>query len=313
MKLRSDLPKNGKKEDTVKKGLKVQQTQIPERSRDSISECAEDAIIHRIHNATYRLFDLTDASKGGSCVAVAFEDRILLATAAHVLCERHRFGVPGKDGLSKCIEDFARIEKDDDTDVGLLELDSGVVSRLSTCYVDGFKSIGRIATNKPEFVWVTGYPGEFILRIAPNTYGCGAFTPTGVTVPLGELPDKLRHGIKRNEDIVIEFDQDDRLKCILPQNAANAKPVINRPPPDLHGVSGAGIWANTHKLGKRIWKPHPKLVGIQTGQKQEGKYICGCTIKCWLNLVAEVYPELRSRFESIKKRRPVKTKFISHF
>lgn len=280
-----------------------------EEQRDSVSVVAEDAILAQVLSPTYRLFDLTDPSKGGTCVAIRFESNTYLATAGHVLCKGHHLVVGDKTGSTHFIEGLERIDRDDKHDLGLVTLSKAAAQEINP--IDGMKFIGRISLKKKEFCYITGFPGEYIKPISKCAAGYCAFSPTGVSIPYGDIPEKLRGKVARNQTIVVEFDRTDQIVGHLPKNAANEKPVIDCPPPALFGISGAGVWAHSSKVGKGIWKPRPQLVGIQTGQLQAGKYICARPIRLWLELLTTVYSDLGADIRAILRKHSTRTEFVT--
>jgi hypothetical protein len=67
-------------------------------------------------------------------------------------------------------------------------------------------------------------------------------------------------------------------------------------PPDPRGISGCGIWRIIDgPQSVNRWKPdHVKLVGIETGYREDKLYIRGTRINVVLNFLVQKYPEVRS-------------------
>lgn len=276
-----------------------------------------DAVAYQAHKSVMRLVDRTTPAKGGSCVPIKIGSKFFLATAAHVIPQGHQMNVVVRQPQGRCIEHFLACHRNDQTDVGLLELDSKDASQLADSFVSENQILITLDQEKEWPVLVVGYPGVYaapILReifppdAALEVRAWNAFTYSGFTVPFSEWPnlDPLSRSSDELRDMFINYDPNDEeaqfeIRALHPNNAGTDMPTIKHRPPPPHGMSGGGVWLARESLKGGIWQPSPLLVALQVAWKKSEGWMRGILIGEWLELVEREFPDLKENIAAIRK------------
>ena len=125
-------------------------------------ESQEDIALQTyLRSRVVRLLNWTKPDKGGTAVKIGLGHRRFLATAAHVVPERHeiRAIVPGR--AEKSVTSFTNRLRDTSTDVALLELSHESAEQLGGSFVSA-EEIHPGFDHTPSPAIVVGYPGQLI-------------------------------------------------------------------------------------------------------------------------------------------------------
>jgi hypothetical protein len=280
----------------------------------TLSGFAERAIIDRAWASTFRVMDLTDQREGGTCVAIRLDSHYFMATAAHVIRDGHTLAIVSKGTVESYIEHFLAAHRDDGTDVAVIELRPEVANRFDRYFVDASSQLCVVPSNADVFVWIIGCPGQYLfptplIQVSRNVFlrdiGCAAVTVPSSTIPQCDWPKHPVHPrLQPMVDLLLSNQATGPLQFFEPCNAGGSPPTIDAAPPSLNGVSGGGVWTHAQRLGKRLWRAMPQLIGIQRGLLPNSGIVRATSIRAWLELVEAHYPDTRDTIARIRKRRP---------
>ena len=256
------------------------------------------------------LLDLESKDKNvGSGTLVSLGNRLLIATAAHVIPSNptgrlwliRRQGRYAKDGFPGFLK--WRRHPDPRKDVGYLEVNRQTVTEYldndDFCTIDNIANFGAGRKNRGTIV--VGTPAA---KVQPQTVGETAILKFEVmpywTTPLmpKQWPRVGKHDTPPDYsiDVFLEYPE------------TESRDVhTNRPSkvPNAVGMSGGGIWDQGFGL-RKIWDPRDcKLYAIQSGWEERKRYLRGVQIGHWIELVASDYPDLAKVFAAQPVTQPI--------
>lgn len=264
------------------------------------------ALMDRVRESTVPIFCKPDGVSviEGTGTLLRIAERSFLVSAAHVLWEAQRKGLPDlpyrepKDGMFNLLAKPFRYRsnpsyKRDRLDVGIIELDADEVARL-----EGYRFIRLLETNtnwKPDddLYLVAGYPTELASRNRPNQPVISACAYSCVTRLLrtDAFPDC-----------------DDKRHILLDASRQGAVLLTGTGdmPLLLDGMSGCSIWkTNLATASPDEWTPlDAVIVGVQTTAHTSPQHAIQGTL--WTGvatLIYETFPSLRPSFDLVLPRR----------
>jgi hypothetical protein len=271
------------------------ETEVVIENRSNLSDAIQwQALYEQARRFTYRLIDRTDASGGGTAVAVKLSEDFFLATVKHVVDNDHRIEVLVRDSVAISISDFKKRFLHNEADVALLELDTSDASCFEFANETCMKRELNMKTELP--VIVVGYPGQFIrpskrALLNDNTEisirGVNPLTFRSVLLPWSERPrDGIDPPLVYERDLVVDFNPEHQLKKLEPRSAGTEAVIIDGAPPHPQGLSGGGIWLAqvSEKNGLRI--PDIRLIGLQTSYYKKSGWLRGIRIGVWLDILS---------------------------
>jgi hypothetical protein len=241
---------------------------------------------------SFPIFYLADREKVpsiyGSAVILDVQGHFFVVTAAHVLTGRAggTLWLPGKGVLIAFPEGGASTAKDpadpdcvegDEIDIAVLPIDSDTVKTLSGDYVT--TPIESVFTDSiaPDAVYsFLGFPSsKFEVAYPHKTRGVAKYIWISGQIA---LPQRYKVVDKSpSNHIVIYFNK----KKVEKDDGTKATP------PDPHGMSGGGIWANAEGNDKAR-----RLVGIGIEYRMKEKCLIGTRIAFVVEAIRAMCPEL---------------------
>lgn len=235
---------------------------------------------------TVRIVDPTDDSGGGSGVTIFARGKHFVATASHVLKNGREYGILLRDDVSQLFRDIIGIHRSNSDDVALIELNSHLISSLSTYHdfvIEEDFYLERYPTKRQSLV-IVGYPSFAIQKSQPvpltpsdsvsvisfETLNYDTIALARSTWPKGEdFPTKSA----RSNDIFCEYrpgEQEASRRDMRGLDRPEVEGVLAQVP--LNGMSGCGIWMpHNYIKPSEITYPGAKLVGIQVSYPTHGK------------------------------------------
>lgn len=270
--------------------------------------CRDKAITDQTRSVTFRLLDEDEPTLGGTAVALKIGVRYFLATAAHVISSKHRVCVPLKT-KHLTFSDFARREyyPDNDPDVGFLEIPKEAVRRFQSAFLDGKYVMTSFDRNSILPVRVVGFPGEYLRvmrreHIAHNqvleTRGIQTFHYLTETLPQSEYPDNT----SGDESVLYVGFRADLPVWVDPASMDVVPKETGDVTPQLHGMSGCGMWLEQESAEEGIWSADSRLLALQSGYHKGEGWIKGISMLRWLDLVEECYSDLKQSIADIRKQ-----------
>ena len=267
----------------------------------------DKAITKQIVDVTYRLLDEDDCTLGGTAVALKIGGRHFLATAAHILSNKHRLSVhlktedlrfSGFSGREYC--------PDDDPDVGFLEIPQEDIRRLPWAFLDGKHVVTSFDRNSALLVRVVGFPGEYMRVIKREQIGSNDLRETRAIrgfhylthlLPRAKCPESTD-----GDESVLYLDFNPDLPVLSdPSNMIDVVPKeTGEMAPPLYGISGGGIWLEQEATEKGIWRADTKLLALQSSYHKGDGWIKGTSMVKWLDLVEGCYPDLKQAIANIR-------------
>jgi hypothetical protein len=253
---------------------------------------------------------LTLQEESGSAVAIRIGDRFFLATAAHLLKERHEFIVPRRSPDENCLRssDFLSRHCNDDADVGLLEIDPGKAQKIVDRFLPGERLLLSIPLDRKLGAVIIGYstdclsvtrqPGKMPnFELVEKGYAALVFATE--TVPHDEWPsERLERPLKRGRDILLSYGQAPFITFEEPGQKISGPSKPSSGAPTIKGCSGGGIWVY-FCIPSPVWRPCAKLIGLQVSYYRGPGWARGTAIGVWLDLLSRKYPDLRKEIENI--------------
>jgi len=267
----------------------------PDNGADLSDRIQWEGLFEQARRVTYRLIDRTDATGGGTAVAVKNARRFFLATARHVIDNDHRIKVLVRDSVIDTTSEFTNRVLHDEADVALLELEPSVAQHLEFTPETRIQPVLDMEAELP--VIVLGYPGQFIrsgesLPLNDNTdfqvQGFNPFTCRSVTLPCSDWPgDDIDSPLVPERDLLVDFRPEPQLRRLGPRNIGMEAPAINGSPPHPHGLSGGGIWLAKVKVSEEsgLQIPNAQLIGLQIGYRKLSGLLRGVRIGVWLDIL----------------------------
>jgi hypothetical protein len=262
------------------------------------------AIAHKVMEHTVAFLDLKSAElKLSSSVLIKIGDYVFIAGAAHSfvhpndLCPITDVSTPIGERLLQKV----RYRVNDHYDIAYLE--------VASADLDGKKpiSLNEISTelDRKRLLLVNGYPASQVSvdrhtrdrGFRPMCYLAGLIPPSKLEIAADSRPANSR------ADVFVHYDMD----CELFQFETCSSKMVNPV-----GISGGGLWqAKKHQAG--VWTAQDaRLIAIQSGWWEPGKYLRATRISHWLKLVHRDYPDLRreleAHFPELRKPKPAKRK-----
>lgn len=276
-----------------------------DESTDSVtSEQQYQALANQAEDRTRGLRDLDDRSFATG-VAVHIGGRFFLATAGHVLCDRHRMAFVAPNGELPVSEVRRDWKYNHLVDVGFLEVRTDQVF-AGASFVDSDGILAKFDTNMQHNVLVAGFPIDAHL-MSPRGTECVPFFCPSVTVPCAQWPrtwpSEYATAIRlsRRRDVVIRYPEPQEQAAIRNRNTGAVAATTVRPGPQ--GLSGCGIWLACASRGAKtgLWLPHMQLIGLQHAQLGTSRLLRGTQISAWLDLLAAHYTDMRPEIVRIKR------------
>jgi hypothetical protein len=236
----------------------------------------------------------------GTCVRIG--ERYLIATASHVVRDHQEARIAPTD-IFIVTDREKRMASErvpikgigsrgggqfDDVDVGWLELEPAVATKLARDWVTIEQFRLRVAELPSDMTFVYGCPAELIdedrmnerfhIHVRPFGYASGTLDGT-------ERPNRgtLAH------DLFVYYSLDGN-------RSTDGVPAMA---PHPHGLSGCAIWAlDANREG--LWTPqNAKLIGIEHSWLKKENWIRGTQIQHWLELVRDDIPTLRTAIDPV--------------
>lgn len=268
---------------------------VTENESNSIDVIQWQALYEQARRLTYRLIDRTDATGGGTAVAVKVSDRSFLATAKHVIDNDHTIEVVIRDSVVSTVSDFTSRVLHDEVDVALLELAPSVARHFDFAPQTRIRTVLDTEDKLP--IIVVGYPGQFMRhgkRVPLNDdtdisiQEVTAFTFQSVTLPCSDWPkDGIYPPLVYERDLLVDFQPEQQLKILGPHDAGTEAVSIGGDPPRPHGLSGGGIWLAQVRESEKsgLWVSDVCLIGLQTSYHKESGWLRGVQIGTLLDLL----------------------------
>ncbi|HDY64797.1 MAG TPA: serine protease [Phycisphaerae bacterium] len=265
----------------------------------------EQAVICRAHSAIVKLFNKTNESVG-SGVLIKLGQKYFIATAAHVIPEKHSIEivpVPGKSPIHR----FQLRGACEKNDVGFLELLPGDENNLrDEAFTECACMASTIDLTSEYDVLVVGYPVDYHFETQSQETICDASTFRTIIIPQKKWPKLTEidpeRPINKNTDIFLDYDP---LNGVIgfPTNESSLD-LVHHPdstPPKPEGMSGGGIWSYSGKTLKNsgIWSPGSYLLGIETSFFSKKKLMRGVRISAWCDLIRSHYPKEETVIEAL--------------
>jgi hypothetical protein len=215
----------------------------------------------------------------GTAVLIRIADRLFAATAKHcvvaspLLVVEQNFSLPAKPTRVRKILGHPSL------DVGLVELDPELTPR--GCSLDNLDvSLPEIPedprTPKPPFHWIVGYPDDETAQVG------------------GIL--RLPQVWVSTHPIIIEEHRYTFSYPLQFYRIAGDTPKLGDQPQTPVGFSGGGLWWFVQPEAGELVSPerNVRLRGIQSAWFNEKRHSYLIPIKCWIQLVYDYYPVLRT-------------------
>lgn len=189
----------------------------------------------------------------GSGVFVVVEGKHFVITAAHVLEDKERtklfgFGYHADGGIAVAADsrmpilhaqavawagDDRRVQYSDAVDISVIRPTPSILTALLSGYTP-YDLSAEVQEANPQWFIVCGWPGELVVfnRYYDKFEG---FDPIVFNAPLGD--EDAMKAAKGNARVhqVLKFDRNSEDEFAMPEGIDKF--------PDLHGVSGGGVWA----------------------------------------------------------------------
>lgn len=236
-------------------------------------------------------------NKGASGTLVTIGRRLLMATTAHSIPSRVDWITPVpklRPDDVKSVPSIIRLEKNDDVDVGLVELDPAAAFSLGMESIT-LDRVSDLQTGRHNVrAWLIGYPA---VRQVKNFPEAGVLGFQGLSIscepidPIawGSIPVRSgeQHALREDRDVMIHYSLTEPL-FVHADNVDKHEFA-----PDPRGVSGGGLWQCRTSAEGRIWSAEELcLIAIQSNWPKFGNHLQATQIVHWLRLVAATYPDL---------------------
>ena len=239
----------------------------------------------------------------GSCIAVRIGERILIATAAHVVKTTSdlRLILKKEDSILGNIA-FRSCQVDESADIACLELGESESARIRESSI-GLGNLMVPPNDDERAIFVMGFAGD---NMAPETeirvnesvqvreMSYMGHTFFSSTIPSDEWPVGLDHPLC-GFDMFIRYSPRDQVIRARLDGSNRIDGVQDGPIPAMRGMSGGGIWLDA---SDREHCGRLRLIGIQVSWRLSKSWLRGTSIKAWLNLVETRFPELRGEIEA---------------
>ncbi|HEX9658978.1 MAG TPA: hypothetical protein VGA18_01720 [Rhodothermales bacterium] len=229
----------------------------------------------------------------GTATCVQFGERVLLATAGHVISTVRQQSdlMITAWGEEPCVEGipFSRISYRDhlgDKDVGWIEIDGAVAASRGLQAID-LRSLSPYERPSGSNLYMAyGVPAQFAkVRRDQNTVDVRITAIGYLTIPVFDVVNDV--------ELVLEYKG----------QAWFSNPARGFEMPNPKGMSGGGIWSLTNFEAEEPWSPTKcRLVGtIRSYRGHEGT-LHGVQIQHWLQLVRDDLPELAAIADELLER-----------
>lgn len=247
----------------------------------------------------------------GSCIAVRFGERILIATAAHVVKTTSdlRLILKKEDSILGNMA-FRSRQVDESADIACLELGESESARIRESSI-GLGNLMVAPSDDERAIFVMGFASD---NMAPETeirvnetvqvreMSYMGHTFFSSTIPSDEWPEGPDDPLC-GADMFIRYSPRDRVTRARLDGSNRIVGAQDGPIPAMRGMSGGGIWLDTSDK-EQCGGLH--LLGIQVSWRPSKSWLRCTSIKAWLNLVETRFPELRSEIEgATRKGKPV--------
>lgn len=288
-----------------------------ELERAKINRNVFSAVADNLIRCTGAFVDLQEDS-GGSGTFVEIDDRLFVATAAHLVPpnphSRLGFVTTTERNVQETVFPILGFATAGQwPDVAYLELPADVATTLGKTPITLDRISPRGLGRHDVMACLVGYPGELIRRngsrLADGNHrvDCDFSMVFYPGLPLRQrLWPKSRSPLtSKNTDLFLPYDLDTELY----ESPGRGFPDRLATPP---GTSGGGWWQGTNSGGKIWHAERVQLFGVQSRWSEHGKYIRGCQIHHWLRLLYEHEPQLRPSlraafaelFDNLPTRKP---------
>jgi len=288
---------------------RYQDRQVPDLT---LRQEEQVALARQAHRPVFRLIDRTNTAGGGSCVAIKLGTRLFLATAAHVVYQKHDYELILPDRTAEPVNQFVAKYTNKEDDVASLEISPPDHCVFSDAFVHEADLLTCLSQDREWPVLVVGYPGEYIRPTRETTLPSNtilrarrvdAYTLCTETIPVANWPKNLLdRPVDPSRDLFIGYYPEARMRLLHRSNAGITPPSFTKDPPSMQGMSGGAVWLERFKVG-RIIQPSSQLIGLQVSWKLEARRLRGTLIGRWLELVEKNYPDLRKAISAVRRNR----------
>ncbi|TXD68737.1 hypothetical protein [Aequorivita lipolytica] len=197
----------------------------------------------------------------GTGVFIQIEDNFLLVSASHVLDNFENLFIPIEEGKNlfkpggiSFINETSNSRNEDSVDIGFLKLDEESVKEILTTYKflqDDDLAINHKFENQPFYTFL-GFPQTFS-KFSHSRNSFHSYPFFQFSTPIMESK-YLKYDKSPNLNIITSYERKKSYNLKIKQFSVG---------PDLHGLSGCGLWF-TNPMDILTQTEKPKLTAIMT-------------------------------------------------